>query len=948
MSEENMTSAKTASTSPGTSLPNMPTHLDATEAARRQRLNQLTRGLQIAAGTAIISYVLFYFLTDSWQMLGAAGAVFFGLLCMILARQLTSSGRLDLAGYLTIMGVLVAYGGSELVWSGLTVFTAIGGVLLVLLLGPTLLPQQWFAWLLSLGAYGLAIFLINTYEPVVRFDTDMFLWLRVFVPGITVALFLLLLWQFLSFLRRGTIRERLVTSFVFIALLTAAVVSAISIFTSLRDGRQQVFAKLESVVTLKEQQLARWTASLQDALGDSLELAPGGSVTDPEMLDVVKGVLRDPRYVEDQEELRAFLLYNFERLLEREQLFEAVFLMDADGRVILSTDPAQQGKILNQERFFIEGGTRSYVQPPSYSPSLEAVTIHTSRPIINETGNLIAVLAGRANMDTLSEIMRERAGLGETGETYLVGTNNALLTASRFVDERIYVRTLAAQRALDLQASEAAVYEDYRGERVFGVYHWTPELEVALLAEQDVDEALAAVNRTIFLNVGAAAGAVGVAVLLSLTVSRSIGNPLAELVDTATQIAAGDLDKEAAIRRQDEVGALARAFNVMTQRLREFVASLESRVQERTQDLEERSEYLRASAEVGQVISSILDSDELIQAAVDLIQRRFDFYYVGLFLLEETETWAVLQAGTGEAGREMIARKHKLHIGGDSMIGRCVAENEARIALDVGEAAVRFENPLLPETHSEAALPLRSRGQVLGALTVQSSEPAAFQEDTVNVLQTMADQLATALDNARLFAETEETVQAMRRVYQQYTREAWSEIITRQAGHGYRSGSGYDVREVKHWEPRMTRTVQENRVVREESEEGYRIMIPITVRDTTIAVIDTYKPHDAGDWTAAEVELLTNLAEEMGTTLESARLYQDTQRQAAEEQLLSEITAQFTESLNLSAILQAAVQELGQLPNVTEASVHLSPAQTGSTGRSEISAGPPQPQGKGR
>lgn len=933
MPEEKITSAR----SPDMSVRSR------SEELRLKRLHQLSRILLGAAVAAIITYIGFYLYTDSWQMLGAAGAVSIGLVLVIVARRLTARGELDLASYLMILGVLIAYGGSELVWSGVTVHIAVGGVMLVLFLGPSLLPEQWFAWLISIGLYGLAILGINTFEPVTRFDANTFPFLRTFVLGITIALFLLLLWQFLRFLRGGTIRERLLTSFVFIALLTVFVVSTSSVVTSLQNGRQQVFEKLRSVATLKEQELARWTDSLQNTLGGSLQLAPGGGVTNPEMLQVVKGVLSGPRYREDYEELRDLLLYNFQLILEREQLFEMVFLMDSDGRVLLSTDPTQVGKILNQERFFIEGGQRPYIQPPSYSPSLDEVTVYASRPIIDETGRLIAVLAGQANLETLSDIVVERAGLGETGETYLVGTNNALLTASRFVDERIYVRTLAAERALEQRISEAAQYEDYRGEPVLGVYFWLPELESALIAKQDVAEALAAINRAIILNIGTAVVAVVAAVILSLFVARSISQPLDELVDTATQIAAGDFQREAPVRRDDEIGTVARAFNAMTDRLREFIAGLESRVQERTEDLEVRSEYLRASAEVGQIISSILDTDELIQEAVNLIRRQFNFYYVGLFLVGETEEWAVLKAGTGTAGQKMLAQKHRLQIGGDSMIGRCVALNEARIALDVGETAVRFENPLLPETRSEAALPLRSRGRVLGALTVQSSEPAAFQEDTVNVLQTMADQLATALDNARLFAETEQALESMRRTYQQFTQEAWLDLLAKRSDVGYQSGATYGVRDADYWEAHMDRTVQEKHIVQEETDEGYRLAVPIAIRDTVIAVIDTYKPPGAGAWTDDEVSLLQGLADEIGTTLESARLYQNTQRQAAQEQLLSEITARFTSSLELNAILRSAVRELGQLPNVTEAVVHLGAAEDGASGELE-----PASEGEGR
>ena len=131
-----------------------------------------------------------------------------------------------------------------------------------------------------------------------------------------------------------------------------------------------------------------------------------------------------------------------------------------------------------------------------------------------------------------------------------------------------------------------------------------------------------------------------------------------------------------------------------------------------------RSYLLQTGAEVSRTTSSILNEDELINYSVNLIRDQFDFYYVGLFLIDQAREWAVLRSGTGAAGRRQLAKGHRLKVGGDSMIGWSVKHRQARIALDVGEDAVHFENPDLPDTRSEMALPLLSRSEVIGALTV--------------------------------------------------------------------------------------------------------------------------------------------------------------------------------------------------------------------------------------
>jgi len=172
-------------------------------------------------------------------------------------------------------------------------------------------------------------------------------------------------------------------------------------------------------------------------------------------------------------------------------------------------------------------------------------------------------------------------------------------------------------------------------------------------------------------------------------------------------------------------------------------------------DLMHRGTQLVTAAEVSASASAILDPKELMRQTVNLIQHYFDLYYVGLFLVDETGEQAVLHAGTGEAGQKMLEAGHRLAAGGESMIGQCVAHAEARIALDIGAEAVRFKNPLLPETRSEMALPLNNRGRCIGALTVQSSQEAAFSPGDITALQSMADQLAIAIANARLYDEVQ-------------------------------------------------------------------------------------------------------------------------------------------------------------------------------------------------
>lgn len=257
-------------------------------------------------------------------------------------------------------------------------------------------------------------------------------------------------------------------------------------------------------------------------------------------------------------------------------------------------------------------------------------------------------------------------------------------------------------------------------------------------------------TRSTLLLTGAIAAA---AVLIALLASNQLAGPILQLTAAAEAVRRGDLTVEAQVAGSDEVGTLAATFNDMTRQLRETLSGLEKLVAERTA-------RLAATNEVGRAAAAILDRNELVSRVVHLITDRFDYYYAAIFLVDSTGRWAELADATGEAGAALKAASHRLEIGGRSMVGTAIRQRSARIALDVGAEPIRFDNPLLPETRSEIALPLLAGEDVLGALDVQSTQEAAFSEQDVETLQTLASQVAIAIENANLF---ERTQQAARR-----------------------------------------------------------------------------------------------------------------------------------------------------------------------------------------
>ena len=241
-----------------------------------------------------------------------------------------------------------------------------------------------------------------------------------------------------------------------------------------------------------------------------------------------------------------------------------------------------------------------------------------------------------------------------------------------------------------------------------------------------------------------------------LSVPIGVGGEVMGVLDVQSlQLDAFDKDDVMVIETVARQVAVALENALLHGKILGHAKQLEQRVQERTNDLERRSVQLRVAAEIARDATSARELNDLLNSAVNLVRDRFGFYHAGIFLLDKRREYAILKAATGEAGRQMIERKHKLKVGETGIVGYATGTGQPRIALDVGADAVHFKNPLLPETRSEMALPFKVNDQVIGALDVQSTQEAAFDEEDVAILQTMADQLAVAITRLERAAELE-------------------------------------------------------------------------------------------------------------------------------------------------------------------------------------------------
>ena len=898
----------------------------AAQAAQEQRRAGLAARL-ITVGTlmglvTMALYLVLYYATGVWQIGVSAGSLAVTLVILIPAWLLARNERLGWAAAFAFLGVMIAFGGGEMAWSGATVYNLISVILLICLVGSVFVPRRWGLWLAAIAVYVAWTLFVLLAPPISRYAVSQSPILRVYVPTASAAIVLVTAVQMVRAFRIGTIRTRLLIAFAAIALLVAAAIAVTSALVTLQSGQRQVMNQLGSAITLKEREIQAWLDTL--ASDEVILLRPLATAENAQkMVRLVPGT-------ESYETAHQQLLADFQGYMQQTGRLEELFILDSRGNVVLSTDPSREGQDDADQAYVHKGLEGLYVSPPFYSPALGRMTMVIARPLTNPENQVVGVLVGRPKMEALNAILAERSGLGKTGETYLVTSDYTLVTpnweTTQIGAQSGKVETEGTKKAVDAPAGGSGLYRNYAHVPVVGAYRWLPSLGVAILAEQEQGETLSVVQTVLLTNLAVAVGAVLLALGVGLLITRSIARPLSKLADTSKEIAAGNLALSAEVEREDEIGTLAEGFNRMTGQLRGLIGGLEQRVAERTAALEQRSSYLQASAEVGHAVASILDREGLSKQVVELIRDRFNLYYVGLFLLDESGEWAVLHAGTGEAGEALLTRGHRLRVG-EGMIGWSVEHAEARIALDVGEDAVRLATAELPETRSEAALPLRSRGRVLGALTVQSKQPAAFDKDSLVVLQTMADQVAVALDNARLFAESQSALEAAREAYGQVTRKAWQELLRAQPGMGFRRDRQGLAPAGEIWHSQMAEVMRAGTTLSEQAS----MVAPIKVRGQVIGVIDAHKPEGAGGWTAEEVEVMEMLADQLGVALEGARLFREARRHAAHEEAVRRVTEEMRRGMDVEAILQTTVAELGRVLGVPRAYVRLGIGQNRSS-----------------
>jgi GAF domain-containing protein/HAMP domain-containing protein len=408
-----------------------------------------------------------------------------------------------------------------------------------------------------------------------------------------------------------------------------------------------------------------------------------------------------------------------------------------------------------------------------------------------------------------------------------------------------------------------------------------------------------------------------ISILLAITLSQQLTRPIISLTNTAREISTGKFDMQVQYNSTDEIGTLAKTFNMMTIQLRNALENLDRRakeVEQRTVQLEltsrqneKRAKELQTIAEIARYISTEKDLKKLLPLITQTVSERFRFYHVGIFLLDDSGKFAVLLASNSPGGQEMLRRHHSLEVGQVGIVGDVTFTGNPRIALDTGADAVYFNNPNLPQTRSELALPLKIEEQIIGALDIQSTDINAFSNEDVEALATLADQVSLAIQNARLFNQIEKSLAESNALQRQYMRETWGTLSKEEKLSGYR----YSVTGAVPLDKETEFDIQQNK---------QEINMPITLRGETIGTLSVQIPISKRANTD-QIDLIKAVAERVALSAETARLFEETTRRAEREHLVSDITTKIRSTNDPQEMIKTAVEELKRVLGATRVEV---------------------------
>ncbi|MCB9450057.1 MAG: GAF domain-containing protein [Anaerolineaceae bacterium] len=583
-----------------------------------------------------------------------------------------------------------------------------------------------------------------------------------------------------------------------------------------------------------------------------------------------------------------------------------VFVTDNYGAIVLATNPISdyyQGDEAWWQGAWDNGNGAIYVAHSSeYGTSADALAINMAVPIRDDTtGQLLGVVRTTYAVRGMAETINGLRFL-DTGRVILVDHEGFDLFTRH--DAASSQESVFAQELVDTTDSAHAPVISVKlsdGTQVLlksqllstnGQYPVIDNLDWHVVALENQEEVYRAANLAILstlLGLGVVAVVAG---SLGLTLARRLANPLQVLTGAAERLRSGDFRARAQITRQDEFGVLAETFNEMSDQIQSSVSNLERNVAARTHDL-------ATAVEVGQLATSIYEEHELTPRLVEFIQAQFGLYYTQIYLIDEAQRYAILRHGSGSVGKELLARSHKLDLSQTSIVARVVQTGQPVLVANTETSDIHRPNPLLPNTRSEAALPLAVAGEIFGVLDMQAERAGTFNPDNLPVFQAMANQVATALRGAQAFDRVQGAIERAEAINRRLTSDTWSSYLGKAANEG-RVGYEYNLEAPQPLthpiEHQPEKVVEKNRAVQ-----------PIILRGQQIGTLVVQDDDDWHEWRPDELTLIEGVASRVAQSLEQFRAFDETHLALEATEVLYRASGQVNRAATMGDILQTLV-----------------------------------------
>lgn len=531
-----------------------------------------------------------------------------------------------------------------------------------------------------------------------------------------------------------------------------------------------------------------------------------------------------------------------------------------------------------------------------------------------------AYVVGRLNVDnTLLPILYSEGNL-VANDSYLATITGEVIAQPGYMQRaRQSAQIAPVNRALG-QSTGTAIYE-VGGVQVVGHYRAIPDLPLVLITETATDTTFSLTLAEVYNQAAVVVLAMlAIAGGLALFAAQTILSPIESLRQSLRALRDNDFESPVdTAERSDEFGRLGKTFMGARREVRSRMEDLRASIDSRMRDVQ-------ATQEISRFAVSQRDTQTLMHQVVDLIRDLFQsVYHAQIFLIDSDGKWAVLRASTGESGRQLLERGHRLAVGSVSVIGQVTDQGRVVVARDIAASEIHKRNEFLPLTRAELAIPLRIGDRIIGALDVQSQQPNSFTGDEIKILQIMADQIAVAIENSRLYQESVRQLEQLQATQQEATGAAWREYLKSRRQHSLLTEAGQA--QVEAASPlRAEAMVRQTPVIGETTERGtVPFAVPIHLRGQVLGAVEWEVL--AASFSSDNVELAQELVNRLAVSLDNARLFQESRRAIDRERMVNEIAAKLTTHTEIDTILQTAVREVGQALRVPQVSINLAWAQ---------------------